>query len=884
MAAPTTAAFDAEIAKESSPNVVLLKFKDYTFLADSFDYEIALTTFPEDLDGRTPEVGGAWWQVTGDDFEIISDKAEQNGAGGISIHINRTGFADKFIITAKLKTLAASAEVGIILRYLDVNNFVYCYITAGANGVRVGKRDAGTFSDFASGGGTVVNGTEYEVTITVDGANVTFNVATLGTVVGATSGFNQTQTTLGLYGDTDGVTVDDFVAQTDEIIRIASDTYVGAPATNFKALITRGQFNYNYSEIKPLQGIGELGQMTVSLIDKDQDITEFIANNHLKDRPIDVLFGFSTIAEADFMSVGTQRVNRSLAVRKPFNDIDFVTQDAREILSGEIFRNINSTQASGDQTITGGNNDITVDDVGRFLDPSTWPGHLGSVAYCTKGRQIFSYTQHLSGPDQFEGCLMGQLNTSLSGETAEVFDDEEIRQWYSIGVTNIGKLLLHYLLTTDNGSGHEYYDLTRFDTAFRGFGFGADPALVDIEGIERLCIEKFQATWFDCKSVGSDRSEDGINWLEDNLLGPNGLKIWVGGDGKITLKMIDLLDIQRNFVAIQAFDETNTTIESIESDDSILLNHIKVGIAYEPLRRAPLSELVIINNDAIARSGIRGAQKSFVNPCATPFAVSGGTTAQNAQINAALGYSRFIMEPYADRVGFFNLLTLKDHIDKEPGDFVTVSNPSVQDLAAGSLGITAKRGMILSKSISPTKTTEQYALKVMTWEAFAKQDLYVIDRQAGPGQEAIDRTAVTFNADKTITLNAEDGFHDWVASAANLSGITIVSLDITPQAGTTQEYIKLNIQLIELSGVTITHEDDITVRLQLGGALFSQDLVILTQLRRGNTGLIEADQFTDRVKVQYFERSDSGTPTIAITKIVEYEINYRLSTFLLTNI
>ena len=148
MPAPTTAAFDTEIAKETSPNVILLKFKDYIFLADSFDYLTAFTTFPEDLDGRTPEIGGAWWQVTGDDFEIISQRAEQNGAGGVSIHINRTSFADRFIITAKLTTLAAPAKVGVIIRYLDVNNFIYCYITAGANGVKIGKRDAGSFSGF----------------------------------------------------------------------------------------------------------------------------------------------------------------------------------------------------------------------------------------------------------------------------------------------------------------------------------------------------------------------------------------------------------------------------------------------------------------------------------------------------------------------------------------------------------------------------------------------------------------------------------------------------------------------------------------------------------------------------------------------------------------
>ena len=885
MPAPTTAAFDAEIAKESSPNVILLKFKDYIFLADSFDFLIANTTFPEDLDGRTPEIGGAWWQVAGDDFEIISQKAEQNGIGGVSIHINRTSFADKFIVTAKLETLAAPAKVGIIFRYLDVNNFLYAYITTHATtGIRIGKRDAGTFSDLIIGNGVpVVAATEYAATLTVNGDDLTFAVNTLGSV-NITNSFNQAQTTLGIFGDTDGVIIDDFSAITDEIIRIASDTYVGAPSTNFKALITRGQFSYNYSEIKSLHGISELGQMTVSLMDESQSITEFIANKHLKDRPIDVLFGFSTIAEADFMRVGTQKVNRGLSVTKPFNDIDLVTQDAREILSGDIFRSITTTLVNGDQTITGGNNDIEVDDVDRFLDPSTWPGHLGSLAYCTVGRGIFSYTQHLSGPPQFEGVLMAQLNTLFAGATLEVFDDEEVRQWFGIGSTNIGKLLLHYLLTTDNGSGHEFYDLTRFDVAFKGFGFGANPAFIDIEAIERLGLEKFQTSWFDCKFVGSDKTEDGVNWLEDNILGPNGIKLLLGGDGRITAKMIDMLDIQRNFVAVQAFDETDATIENIETDDAILLNHIRVGLSYEPIRRAPLTELDIFNNDAIARSGIRGAVVSFVNPCATPFLVSGGTVAHNAQINAALGYSRFIMEPYTDRVGFINMLATKDHIDKEPGDFVTVSNPNVQDWEDGSLGIVAKRGIIVGKSISPLKPTEQYGFKVLTWEAFAKQDLYVIDRQAGPGQEAIDRTVVLFNADKTITLNAEDGFHDWIASPINASGITIVSLDITPQAGSTQEYIKLNVQLIRLGGPAIEHEDDITVRLSLGGSLFSQDLVILTQLQRGTQGLIEANEVTDRVKVQYFERSDTGTPTIAITKIEEYQINYRLSTFLTNNI
>ena len=45
---------------------------------------------------------------------------------------------------------------------------------------------------------------------------------------------------------------------------------------------------------------------------------------------------------------------------------------------------------------------------------------------------------------------------------------------------------MHLLLSTDDGSGHAYYDLTSYDSNFKGFGVGLTDSDVDIDQIENF--------------------------------------------------------------------------------------------------------------------------------------------------------------------------------------------------------------------------------------------------------------------------------------------------------------------------------------------------------------------------------------------------------------
>lgn len=161
------------------------------------------------LTAHTPDIttGGAGWEATFANYglpealNIQSNKAANNtNAVTVGGSVIETGKAD-VTITATITTVASaeSGGNGIVFRYQDTQNYWTAELLTGAGGgnkLRIGKVESNEFAAVTTVAATVAQNTDYEMTITLSGNNIT--VAAAGTTATATSSKFATATKHGI--------------------------------------------------------------------------------------------------------------------------------------------------------------------------------------------------------------------------------------------------------------------------------------------------------------------------------------------------------------------------------------------------------------------------------------------------------------------------------------------------------------------------------------------------------------------------------------------------------------------------------------------------------------------------------------------------------------
>lgn len=876
----TNTNFDTEIAKPNSDTVILMLFNKMIMLQDSFT-GINGTT----IDQRVPDLGPGY---AGSAFEIQSNRCQRGSlsSGTRFRMLTFVGQSDFKITCVAMPT--SGDEVGIYARreydyqapHSTSDRLEFAIDVGSTNNIEIRSVTAGVPTSLQLGSGTINNDQDYTLIITCDGDSLTFEVQGV-TTISTTSTFNQTDVGIAFFASQPGSEFDSLLVESINEIRISNAPYLSSPAALLD-LIKAGAFSYVFPEIDLEEAFPISGRMSVTIADKDDDVMQKIAISQLRDRAIDVKMGFQALAEADFIQIGRQEISRGLTISDDFTEIDLATTDVKETIVGDIFRVIPQSRCNG--VIGGAPLKLTLDSIAEFPDPSNLPEsfrdpfHTGIFLYITNGTGVWSYIQIVGSELRSPSPAFGTLGT--------ISDNDQIRMFWSLGRMNIGQLILHYLLTTDDASGHEYYDLTIYDPNFKGFGFGIPASKVNIENIERVCMNAFRRYWFNCERVGTDQIEDGPRWLNDKILRPHNLKLFINGDSQIDILHIDQLEFFRNFTSIKELKQDDDGIfGEITSEDDFLSNSIKIKSSFTPFVSGVsgsaftfnddyLLQMKVSMNESVTKYGNRLENNELIElPTANPVTFHGGATLLDSLTAYAYAHSRYHFEMFGHKLATVLINTIKDNVKYLPGDIVTLTNPLIQDFDGGTLGWVQKKAIILGKTLNPIRTEEKWELKCLILDLYNSRDLFISQLTVAEG--SITDKTVTFSATNDATVEGADGVHDFATS--HTEPIIALDLEIVPQAGSGSYWMKLAFKAMFTA--TIEQDEVELIRFNKGSATFTLRLILLMEMDASGSAdlLYDTPFFYNRLKLDFFERSEATSPTITMKEIELLSFNYLLS-------
>lgn len=685
------------------------------------------------------------------------------------------------------------------------------------------------------------------------------------------------------------------VSQKKPVVKVAiggftnsyvSETLVSIAASEKKFLRS---FNAKFPKIDILkQPFPKSGSFSFSILDKDLDITSALNSNPPINKDVTVSYGYQDLAIADFVVLETQKLTEPIRLNSDLQTYDFVSRDVRRLLRGNIGRKKPTTNLD----VALGATDIVVqvDSLSGFINPANLPNQfdvsldtgLNARGYLQIKNEIIAYRTIDSGNVEFDINVSADRHC-MSAKAIVGFPDyavgTEVEQVFAFQSMYPTEAILYLLLTTDDGTGHAFYDLASHDDGFKGMGFETDIAAadIDIEGIERLGWKFFNNGFESCMTVLITEETDGLEFIIENFLKPGGLYMYIE-TGIIKIKTLDRLDLITNFVADDALtkdDFVNNRIESFLIDPKTIINRINFSWQIDPITNdktrswelkhdnsvtqyGSIEEPFVINSPLVAfKVGIRQPQTIW-------------RTSLNIQDQVRDVIVRRWFYTFQNPLGVLDFKVMPDKWLLQPTDWITITHDKIPDSDAGTRGWTNKKFFITEQSMDPLSNPPIFSYKALTWEALTDvSDPYSFTTIA---QGSIDDTDIAFNSNNTITLNTEDGFWDHAGLAQSALEILIIKIGITPpNTGSTHHWVKLSIHLI---GDDVGDKDFIhhsqhyrAIRyLSSDSAEFDIELIILPIYDPTKASTVE------RVKVDWWDASHGSTerPSAITFKEIKY--------------
>ncbi len=663
----------------------------------------------------------------------------------------------------------------------------------------------------------------------------------------------------------------------------SSGPFPSIPASTKQIL---GSFQANFPEIDLLKSpFPKSGNYTFQVKDIDLLITIDLDSNPLiNDKDVTVEIGFQDIAIGDFVTLEVQKLNINPSFGSDLQTYSFVSRDVRRLLKGNICRKQFSSLLAN---ILTGPQTVVVDSSDGFIDPTNLASHFDGLTGIDTDTAYFELLgdvmRYDSKDDANEHLINAEHNSSsrvVSAITDYAVAGVVVKQVFGFKNLYPTEALLHILLTTDDGSGHVFYDLATMDAGYGGMGFEdiIDQSNVDIEGIERLGWKFFNMGVENCMGIHLTEEVNGLDWIIDNILKPAGLYMYIR-DGKISVKSIDRLDFLETFTIDQALtkgDLVNHRINKFEIDIENLINEI--AFSWELAGTAGATNKVqnwqFKNDDSVTQYGAR--EKPFV--IRNPLVTLDDNVRQPANIwqHPSDTWEDQIRDVIARRWLFtfghnpFGKLDVDLVPDKwlmQAVDKVSITHDQIPDTNDGTRGWSAKPFFILGHSINPLSMPPKNNYKMMTHEAFTKvSDPYSFTTIA---EGSITDTSITHDADNTVSEQAADGNHDFASPFIAQADMKVVILKIEldpPASGSTHHWVKFGIKLIDEALTAILFEQNYRAIRYLSSedTVFTLEFVLFPIYNA-----VGAGNKVRRIKVDFYEKSATGAQELSAVTFKE---------------
>jgi len=655
------------------------------------------------------------------------------------------------------------------------------------------------------------------------------------------------------------------IVKFDNAIKFTNGSFVSIPSDYQKYLLS---FDATLPKIDLLRGGQQsFGSILFQIADNDGDILGNITIGFLGDL-ITAKLGFQSIVEADFISLPDQKIIDKPRLEGDLITWSFVSDDARRLLGGkQIFRQPPRDEISGTGFDKTNVTAVPVGDATVFVNPANlpdqWPTDEATAlvgAYVAVGSEIVFYdtVNTVPTPDEL------QLNSATSGSERRRFftersahnDGEDVIQFYCFhGMTPCDALL--YILLT--GGGHAYYDLELFDSAFDNLGFGLTANDVNITNIERIGWQFFPLVQTNCNSLGSEKVQDGLQWIMDNILIPAGLYLFVNSNGKIDVDVIHPYRKITEFSSVKAFDDDHIVrVNSLEILYDKIITSMTLQFSVNPLSGQHVRETAMTVTTAstlypredpyvIKTALLRGCDLRAPGIC---------TAGAGADLPANRIGAMHMWTLYTNPPAILDFRVMPDQWLAEPPDNVTITHGKLPFAAVepealgGSIGWTNVQAIIIEQSMRPLSSEFSYKAFVPGYER-QFDALYDAVYTTIPQGSLTDST-LSFSATNSNVTEAADAY-------VNLSGTHlsreefVIVVTVTEPNGTVggHGYFKLGFWWVDSTGPTTKFNFNTpAIRYSTDG---NQSYDLKFHFHHG-ISIVGYNRF----KIDYFERNKTG--------------------------
>jgi len=634
--------------------------------------------------------------------------------------------------------------------------------------------------------------------------------------------------------------------------RYSSGTFSSISA-NHKKLIK--DFIYTMPTVDLLDGLQSNPQFRVDILDEDRDLTGDINTNSFFDRQVTARFGDQNIVIADFFDFPSFNIKGKLELAEGFQSWILTGVSAFKFLKQDIFRDIPKTTLDAD-FLKGAGGPISVTSFTSFVDVTNMPSKIGDISFLKIDSEIVRYTTMTAG--EADTITRGMFGT----DDTDHFDGAEVLQFFAFPEIYPTDFLLFLLLTTEDGSGHSYYDLASFDTAFAGFGLGLSASEVNITAIERLGYK-----WFfqeeACHFLGSFKTEQSKSWIKRDVLESANLILHVDSSNLLSVKILD-------FHQMLEFDATGNTLA--ESDIKIikyeiildrLINEIRYEYAIDPVSGQNGRSIEVEYDQSPSTHG--APDKRHVVRSKLIDDLDPAVAATKFQISWDI--ARRLLLTFGNPVAEIEFESKPPNWLFEPiADSVTISNTKIPDIENGGEGI-SNQYIITGQTIKPISSPRSFKYNALSPEPYniaaAIARTFTVVTEG-----SITDTTITFKSPADLTQNAEDGNHTF---GADVTGANLLYYDIKitpPNSGTTEHWISLRFKLFSVAPAFVgAVVDKVKILRYNSGDSAAFTVRIMTIANDGGTGGSVAFRST---YVQWFDASHGSTERPSSVELVEF--------------
>ena len=552
--------------------------------------------------------------------------------------------------------------------------------------------------------------------------------------------------------------------------RYSSETFSSISANHKKYI---NNFNITWPKLSLTDGVQSVTTIDFTLTDKSQTVTSDLNGTSFFEIVLTARIGDQEIAIGDFFDLPTVKLRGDLSLGRDLRSWGFSGTNVFELLKGDIFRTIPTTNLDADY-LKGVTTTMGGVSFAAFIDATALPSKIGAQAYLKVDSEIIKYEAFTSTePSTITRGMFGTKDT-------DHFDGARVEQFFAFTGVSPTDWLLYILLT---GGGHAFYDLSTFDTAFNDFGLGLTSAEVNITNIERLGYKMFDEIEY-CHFLGSFKKQTAKPWLIENILRPSDTFIFSDSSNKIDVGIIDVHELA-NFRDTGSTILTGEVIETLDYrvDMSTLVNELHYRHAIEPITEQPGTTDKIEYDDSKTTHGAQDVPTLITSP------LLGGSSLSDDKIAWLAGRRRLLY--YGNP-----LATAKIEVDPrrwlfENYDTVTIANDNIPDLENTGLGVSNK-WVVVGHSLTPIGSRRN-TYDMISHEPYNLNASFPATAFTEVEEVSITDTTVTFLSPADLVQNAEDGNHNFGGDIT--AGLVFWDVKITPpNSGTTEHWISLRMK------------------------------------------------------------------------------------------